>query len=148
VRSAQPAPPAVPGAALEQLADGVETTGVGGSRTRTPGVPKAAVMVSSWSSSGWAPGLLALMLLTHARRDTRISADGALVALAQQDRRRWDQPLIAEGIRLVEEALPVGTVGPTGETWEAFAVAARIATRIPEQRYRNERSGTDSRPDR
>src|SRR4051794_2658009 len=57
-------------------------------------------------------GLLALMLLTHARRPARISADGALVPLAEQDRARWDRALIQEGISLVEAALPVGPVGP------------------------------------
>jgi len=187
-------------------------------------------------TAGEVSGLLALMLLTHARRDARVSADGALVPLAEQDRTRWDQPLIAEGIRLVEEVLPVGTVGPyqlqaaiaavhaeaatasgtdwlqietlyrmldgltsspvvrlnhavavaavdgaaaalalveplledpqlrrshrvhavhahlleaagrTGEAREAFAVAARLATSIPEQRYLNDRAGTGSRP--
>jgi RNA polymerase sigma factor (sigma-70 family) len=57
-------------------------------------------------------GLLALMLLTDARRAARIGADGALIPLAQQDRSRWDQSLIAEGIGLIEAALPAGPVGP------------------------------------
>src|SRR5690606_1754401 len=42
-------------------------------------------------------GVLALMLLIHARRDTRTDGQGALVRLADQDRARWDRELIAEG---------------------------------------------------
>ncbi len=57
-------------------------------------------------------GLLALMLLTDARRAARTAADGALVPLAEQDRSLWDRRLIAEGIELVEAALPVGPIGP------------------------------------
>ena len=50
-------------------------------------------------------GLLALMLLTDARRSTRVDATGDLVLLADQDRSHWDAPLIAEGLPLVEGAL-------------------------------------------
>ncbi|MPZ85549.1 MAG: sigma-70 family RNA polymerase sigma factor [Actinophytocola sp.] len=57
-------------------------------------------------------GLLALMLLTDARRPSRTRADGTLVPLVEQDRSRWDQALIAEGISLVTETLPKGRVGP------------------------------------
>jgi RNA polymerase sigma factor (sigma-70 family) len=57
-------------------------------------------------------GLLALMLLTDARRAARLSANGTLVPLAEQDRRLWDQAKIREGVALVVAALPVGTVGP------------------------------------
>jgi predicted RNA polymerase sigma factor len=57
-------------------------------------------------------GLLALMLLTDARRAARIGNDGMLVPLAEQDRGRWDQVRIREGVALVEAALPVGQVGP------------------------------------
>src|SRR5690606_17433591 len=52
-----------------------------------------------------AGGLLALMLLTHARRDARVADDGSLVVLAEQDRSTWNAGMIAEGITLVEEAL-------------------------------------------
>jgi RNA polymerase sigma factor (sigma-70 family) len=57
-------------------------------------------------------GLLALMLLTDARRRARTSADGALVPLADQDRSLWDRTRIDEGVALVEKALPTGPVGP------------------------------------
>ena len=50
-------------------------------------------------------GLLALMVLTDARRPTRISAAGELVLLADQDRGAWDRGLIAEGVDLVHTAL-------------------------------------------
>jgi RNA polymerase sigma-70 factor, ECF subfamily len=50
-------------------------------------------------------GLLALMLLTEARRTARVSASGELVPLDAQDRRAWDAALIAEGHRLVRERL-------------------------------------------
>ncbi|MGI5271751.1 RNA polymerase sigma factor [Nonomuraea sp. CA-218870] len=57
-------------------------------------------------------GLLALMLLTDARRPARTSPDGELVPMAEQDRGRWDAALIAEGVALVGEALPRGPTGP------------------------------------
>ena len=57
-------------------------------------------------------GLLALMLLTDARRAARSRPDGTLVPLADQDRSLWDRAAIAEGVRLVEAALPTGPVGP------------------------------------
>jgi predicted RNA polymerase sigma factor len=57
-------------------------------------------------------GLLALMLLTDARRLARTSAAGDLIPLAQQDRALWDQQQIAEGIALISATLPKGSVGP------------------------------------
>ena len=57
-------------------------------------------------------GLLALMLLTDARRQARTRPDGSLVPLAEQDRQKWDQAQIAEGIALISAALPRGEVGP------------------------------------
>ena len=50
-------------------------------------------------------GLLALLLLTDARRHTRTAADGRLLLLEEQDRSRWDGEAIAEGVALVREAL-------------------------------------------
>ena len=57
-------------------------------------------------------GLLALMLLTDARRLARTNADGELIPLAQQDRSRWNREQIAEGIELISTTLPRGAVGP------------------------------------
>ncbi|MFD7659056.1 RNA polymerase sigma factor [Actinosynnema sp. NPDC059797] len=57
---------------------------------------------------GEVTGLLALMLLTEARRAARVSAGGELVALHEQDRGAWDAALIAEGHRLVRERLATG----------------------------------------
>jgi RNA polymerase sigma factor (sigma-70 family) len=56
-------------------------------------------------------GLLALMLLTDARRPARTGPDGELMPLAEQDRALWDQALISEGIELISAALPRGAVG-------------------------------------
>jgi len=61
---------------------------------------------------GEVAGLLALMLLTDARRPARTAPDGRLVPLAAQDRTRWDAGLIAEGVALITAALPVGPSGP------------------------------------
>src|SRR5207302_5038869 len=57
-------------------------------------------------------GLLALMLLTHARHRARTGPSGELIPLAEQDRGRWDRRLIAEGVALTEGALTAGPVGP------------------------------------
>src|SRR5688500_10266388 len=56
-------------------------------------------------------GLLALMLLHHARRTARTTTDGALVPLAEQDRSRWDTELIAEGVAILQAALARDRLG-------------------------------------
>jgi RNA polymerase sigma factor (sigma-70 family) len=61
---------------------------------------------------GEAAGLLALMLLTDARRPARTNADGALVPLAQQNRALWDRTLVDEGVKLISATLSRGSVGP------------------------------------
>jgi RNA polymerase sigma factor (sigma-70 family) len=61
---------------------------------------------------GEVAGLLALMLLTDARRPARTGPDGALVPLAEQDRTRWDAAAIAEGVALVTGALASAPIGP------------------------------------
>ena len=61
---------------------------------------------------GEVAGLLALMLLTDARRPARTGPDGALVPLAEQDRTRWDAAAIAEGVALVTESLASAPIGP------------------------------------
>src|SRR5499425_3055214 len=57
-------------------------------------------------------GLLALMLLTDARRGARTGPDGSLIPLSEQDRSSWDRDRIAEGVALVSAVLPAGQVGP------------------------------------
>ncbi len=79
------------------------------------------------SASAEARGLLSLMLLTHARREGRLSADHRLALLEDQDRRLWDQAMIAEGRQLIEETLRLGAVG-------AYQVQAAIAALHDEAR--------------
>ena len=57
-------------------------------------------------------GLLALMLLTDARRPARTGPDGRLIPMAEQDRSRWHARQIAEGVALISGALPRGPAGP------------------------------------
>lgn len=57
-------------------------------------------------------GLLALMLLTDARRDARVGPDGRMRTTAEQDRARWDHDAIAEATALLERALAGGPLGP------------------------------------
>jgi RNA polymerase sigma factor (sigma-70 family) len=61
---------------------------------------------------GEASGLLALMLLTDARRPARLDAAGELVPLGEQDRASWDAAMIAEGVALVSAALSREVIGP------------------------------------
>jgi RNA polymerase sigma factor (sigma-70 family) len=63
-------------------------------------------------ADGEVAGLLALMLLTDARRPARSRPDGALIPLAEQDRRRWNAAAIEEGVRLVTQALSQSPLGP------------------------------------
>lgn len=71
--------------------------------------------------------LLALMLLTEARRPARITSAGEPVLLAEQDRSRWDAALIAEGCRLVDDVLCDGGSGPYALQAAIAAVHARAA---------------------
>jgi predicted RNA polymerase sigma factor len=61
---------------------------------------------------GEVAGLLALMLLTDARRPSRTGPDGSLIPLAEQDRGRWNQAYIREGVALITEALARAPIGP------------------------------------
>ncbi|MFE1832100.1 RNA polymerase sigma factor [Streptomyces yangpuensis] len=61
---------------------------------------------------GEVAGLLALMLLTDARRAARTGPDGSLIPLAEQDRTRWDRAAITEGVALVTDALTRAPLGP------------------------------------
>ena len=71
-------------------------------------------------ADGEVAGLLALMLLTDARRAARTGPAGELIPLTEQDRRLWDQGAIAEGVALVTEALSTGSIG-------AYPLQAAIA---------------------
>jgi RNA polymerase sigma-70 factor (ECF subfamily) len=70
------------------------------------------VLVELMPDEPEAVGLLALMLLTDARRPARLAADGSMVRLADQDRSRWDRALIAEGHELVRACLRRNQPGP------------------------------------
>lgn len=69
---------------------------------------------------GEVSGLLALMLLTHSRREARTTADGDLVPLDEQDRTAWDRAMIDEGLELAKASLARQTLGP-------YALQAAIA---------------------
>lgn len=72
-------------------------------------------------------GLLALMLLTDARRPARTDASGELVPLPEQDRTRWDRALVAEGLALLDEALAARSVGE----YQLQAAVAAVHDRAP-----------------
>jgi RNA polymerase sigma factor (sigma-70 family) len=67
---------------------------------------------ASLPDNGEVAGLLALMLLTDARRGARTGPDGSLIPLAEQDRHRWHRAAIAEGVAIIEATLPVAEPGP------------------------------------
>ncbi len=72
-------------------------------------------------------GLLALMLLHHARRGSRTGADGRIVPLAEQDRSRWDETLITEGIEILQAALAADRLGE----YQAQAAIAALHADAP-----------------
>jgi RNA polymerase sigma factor (sigma-70 family) len=74
-----------------------------------------------------AEGLLALMLLHHARRSARTGPDGELVPLAEQDRSSWDVELIAEGVEILQGALQRDQLGP----YQAQAAIAALHADAP-----------------
>ena len=77
---------------------------------------------------GEVAGLLALMLLTEARRSARVSARGELVALDEQDRGSWDAELIAEGHRLVRERLTAAAAGEAPGRYQILAAINAVHT--------------------
>jgi RNA polymerase sigma-70 factor (ECF subfamily) len=77
---------------------------------------------------GEVAGLLALMLLTEARRPARVSAAGELVSLDEQDRRTWDAALIAEGHRLVRERLAAAATGVAPGRYQIQAAINAVHT--------------------
>ncbi|WP_223692353.1 RNA polymerase sigma factor [Leifsonia poae] len=96
---------------------------------------------------GEAAGLLALMLLTDARRAARTTEDGALVPLDEQDRNRWNHAAIAEGVAILERTLPGRPPSPyllqasiaalhdeavstTGTDWRQILILYRLLERL------------------
>ena len=82
-------------------------------------------------------GLLALMLLQESRRSARTTDEGELVLLADQDRSLWNRALIAEGVALVERALPSRRFGP-------YSLQAAIAACTPRRRRQTRPTGRRS----
>ncbi|MDN4596770.1 RNA polymerase sigma factor [Leifsonia virtsii] len=80
---------------------------------------------------GETTGLLALMLLTEARRTGRVSSDGELVALADQDRGAWDAEMIAEGHALVRERLAAARAGARPGRYQVLAAIGAVHTSAP-----------------
>jgi RNA polymerase sigma-70 factor (ECF subfamily) len=85
-------------------------------------------------NDGEVAGLLALMLLTEARRPARVSASGELVALDEQDRGAWDAPLIAEGHRLVRERLAAAAGGEAPGRYQILAAINAVHTSARDMR--------------
>jgi RNA polymerase sigma-70 factor (ECF subfamily) len=86
------------------------------------------VLVTLLPESAEARGLLALMLLHDSRRETRLNAAGELVLLDEQERTRWDQTKIHEGIAVLDEALALGDPGPYQVQAAISALHAGAAT--------------------
>jgi RNA polymerase sigma-70 factor, ECF subfamily len=88
----------------------------------------ARVVVALMPDEPEAAGLLALLLLQHARRDARTGPDGRLVLLPDQDRTRWDAGQIAEGLALLRAAAGRAPAGPYLVQAAIAAEHARAAT--------------------
>jgi RNA polymerase sigma-70 factor, ECF subfamily len=85
-------------------------------------------------TDGEVAGLLALMLLTEARRTARVSAGGELVPLDQQDRGAWDAALVAEGHRLVRERLAASAAGVAPGRYQILAAINAVHTSARDMR--------------
>jgi len=81
-------------------------------------------------------GLLALLLLLHARRTARVAADGSLIRLAEQDRGLWDRDLIAEGRSIVAACVRRNRPGPY-QLQAAINAVHSVAPTIAETDWRN-----------
>jgi RNA polymerase sigma factor (sigma-70 family) len=102
-------------------------TAAQGDELTRPDLSAEAIRLARWlrrllPEDGEVAGLLALMLLTEARRPARTSPDGELVPLAEQLRGRWDRALIAEGVELI-----TGTLAAGGQAVGAYQLQAAIA---------------------
>lgn len=85
--------------------------GYGGSLDLSAEAIRLARQLASLTAEPEVRGLLALMLLHHARRDSRVDPDGRLVPLRAQDRSLWDTTLITEGIAMLQHALSTDRLG-------------------------------------
>lgn len=86
------------------------------------------VLVDLLPGSAEARGLLALMLLHDSRREARLDAAGELVLLDEQDRARWDQAKIRQGMAVLDEALALSDPGPYQVQAAISALHAEAAT--------------------
>ncbi|MBT2212147.1 RNA polymerase sigma factor [Actinomadura sp. NEAU-AAG7] len=112
--------------------EGYLATGPGTDPLR-PGLTAEAIRLARliralMPDDGEAAGLLALMLLTEARGTARVSADGQLVPLAEQDRGAWDASLIAEGHRLVRGRLAAAAAGTAPGRYQILAAINAVHT--------------------
>lgn len=98
-----------------------------GDELRGEALRLARLLVALLPDEPEATGLLALLLLTEARRPARFGADGSLVRLSDQDRSRWDRALIAEGHALVRACLRRDEPGP----YQLQAAIAAVHTDAP-----------------
>ena len=103
-----------------------------GDQLTRPDLSAEAIRLARWvhrllPGDGEVTGLLALMLLTEARRPARTSPGGELVPLAEQDRSRWDQALITEGVALITGALGASGQGAGENTVGPYQLQAAIA---------------------
>ena len=92
-------------------------TASSGADLQRPGLAAEAIRITRdvrrrLPDDGEVAGLLALMLLTDARRPARTRVDGSLVPLAEQDRSLWDRDAIGEGVEIITATLPRGRIGP------------------------------------
>jgi RNA polymerase sigma-70 factor, ECF subfamily len=94
----------------------------------------AGYSATCFPNDGEVAGLLALMLLTDARRRARVSRTGELVTLDEQDRGAWDRTLIAEGHALVRERLDTVAAGASPGRYQLLAAINAVHTAAPSAR--------------
>ena len=112
------------------LATGPDTDPIGHELT-TEAIRLTRLIRCLMPEDGEVAGLLALMLLTEARRTARVSTSGELVALDEQDRETWDAAMVSEGHRLVRERLAAGV---TPGRYQILAAINAVHTSAREMR--------------
>lgn len=112
--------------------EGYLTTGPGNGPVRADltadAIRLTRLVCALMPEDGEVAGLLALMLLTESRRTARISVNGELIPLDEQDRGAWDPALIAEGHRLVRERLAAAAAGEVPGRYQILAAIAAVHT--------------------